>query len=574
MSPFGKLGEAEVEVRLDNKELDKDIKKVGNRLEDQGDKIGRKAGRRITGGIGRGLKGAAGGLASGTFGIFKKVGAAAAKGFAVAFTAAVALTAGSIAGITRKFIDLNRELREVSVRTGIAKDELEILRRTFEHLGSENALEGVVDSAQEFSLRLNEMTKEGYKLDALLQQLGLSGERLRMMTPTDAVMELIAALQGLENQQERNLIADETMGGSWEYIAGVLGVSNDEMLALIDHYRALNPHLGAALAQAERISNGFDYFRDRVGAAAQELMVVFGPAIEWFIAIMVQTVPAAIGTVPAALRDAIEYFRTVIVPGFMDNTGQLTGALGALNTFMTGIFMGDWKLAWHGIEDLAVLGINSIITATEDLVNSFVKSINKMLESIETSINSVLQKTASLGIIGQLPRLKQFAEGGTLKLKRVPEVSLRRAAPQGRGGDSGMSPPPPPGPGEKVRPQGDILLQMLDHIADPSSPTPYWFDKIFDPAGINKAKLNRSAAGAGIVGARQVIPAKAVMEAEAEKAKKKARERSKAKPCVEVKQPIILDESEWTKRITDAQRLGDRMDYVQDNAMSCDQLYN
>ena len=115
--PLGKLGEAEVDVRLNNDQLDKDSKRAGKKVTSRFGRIGKAAGRAFT------------------------IGA----GAIVAVLAGAAAAALKMAG---HFSKLNRELKTAASRTGIAKDELQVLRNVAERLGSEDGLEGVTDSAR------------------------------------------------------------------------------------------------------------------------------------------------------------------------------------------------------------------------------------------------------------------------------------------------------------------------------------------------------------------------------------------------------------------------------------------
>ena len=122
--------------------------------------------------------------------------------------------AGAVGALVVKYTALNNELKTAAARTGMAKDELHVLRNVAEKLGSEDGLEGVTDSAQELSLRLQEVTKDGFRTDEALHQIGLTSEDLRTKTPTEALYAVIEGLQGIENQQQKNWLADELMGGS------------------------------------------------------------------------------------------------------------------------------------------------------------------------------------------------------------------------------------------------------------------------------------------------------------------------------------------------------------------------
>lgn len=546
--PLGKLGEAEVEVRLDNSKIKKDAKEAGDIVEREGKKAGNRAGQKMGGGIGRGLKRFVPSAKNLVMNVFGGLGKLASTAFSAAFKVGVA-GVGAVIGttllITKKFRDLNDELKSVAARTGIARDELHLLRNVAERLGSEDGLEGIVDSAQELALRLNDLTEEGYRADQALTQLGLSGEELRNKAPTEALLDTIKALQGVEDQQQRNLLADELFGGSWEKIAGILGVSVEEFENLIDVQREHNGHLQDALIQADRISNGWQYLKDQMSSATQQLFATFGPAIEWLIATLLLALPA-IGSIPSAFRDALIYFRDTILPNFKDDTGNLIGIFQSINEFLTGIWMGDWERAWRGIQNIAI-----------DAVNYMLESIDKYIHAIRQVVLLTSLATGNLGLMAAVRDLipEDFTVGRMVK--KTPNQGLPLSEEELFAREMGM---------DRMQGGGEpksVLESMLDRAIEGESNIPYWFDTIFAPPGSLAAGHTPNYGGV----TRGIERGIALAEKE-EKAKK-----AKAKRPIMFKDNIIADDTKLAKMVAGAEHLNDRTDYVSDTPTGWQDIY-
>ena len=93
-------------------------------------------------------------------------------------TAGITAIAGAIIGSIKKVVELERELRPMLARSGLAAESLQVLRIAAERLGSEDGLEGVTDGVQELRLRLAEAVQDGTgPAVAAFNKLGLASER-------------------------------------------------------------------------------------------------------------------------------------------------------------------------------------------------------------------------------------------------------------------------------------------------------------------------------------------------------------------------------------------------------------
>ena len=77
---------------------------------------------------------------------------AALPGPAKAVAAGIALVGFALAKMVGRIVDVEKALRPMVERSGLASDSLQLLAKAAEVAGSEDGLEGVTDSAQELQL--------------------------------------------------------------------------------------------------------------------------------------------------------------------------------------------------------------------------------------------------------------------------------------------------------------------------------------------------------------------------------------------------------------------------------------
>ena len=110
-------------------------------------------------------------------GSFKLFGTAAKLGIGVAVTALAGLVTSF--GLTLKgIVDVEKELRPMIERSRFGAESLQVLSETATRAGSEDGLEGIVDTAQELQLQLGEIALAGKsRAQPALESLGLSAAK-------------------------------------------------------------------------------------------------------------------------------------------------------------------------------------------------------------------------------------------------------------------------------------------------------------------------------------------------------------------------------------------------------------
>ena len=150
-----------------------------------------------------------------------------------AATVGIGFLTTAIVGSIKKVADLEKELRPMLERSGLAAESLQVLRIAAERLGSEDGLEGVTDSVQELQLRLAEAVQDGTgPAVAAFDKLGLSSEDLINKSPEESFIAVITALQNMESEAGKKFLADELMGGSSEKLSGIINANSEAFAAL------------------------------------------------------------------------------------------------------------------------------------------------------------------------------------------------------------------------------------------------------------------------------------------------------------------------------------------------------
>ena len=168
---------------------------------------------------------------------FKAVGSKALKAVGTAakgLVIGVGLAAAAFGvSLVKSLIDTEAALRPMVERSRIGAESLQVLAEAATRAGSEDGLEGVVDSAQELQLQLGELALTGAARaeDALLS-LGLVSEKLQTQTPEEAFRAVLEELQKIPNVANRAIAAEEIFGGTSEKLAGIINLTTAEFAAL------------------------------------------------------------------------------------------------------------------------------------------------------------------------------------------------------------------------------------------------------------------------------------------------------------------------------------------------------
>ena len=382
------LGNALLKLGVDRKGLDEGLKGAEKRTDQFGKKAEKSTGK-ISKGFGK-IKGSIVGSSAQipVFGglISKVLGAASAGPIGLATAGLVAMGAAVAAGVT-KVANLEKELRPMIARSGIAGEQLQVLAEAAKRAGSEDGLDGVTDGSQELQLRLAELVQDGTgPAGAAFGKLGLSSEDLIDKSPEEAFLATVEALQGVTSAADKKFLADELMGGSSEKLSGILNLTSEEFAALTDNVRE-----NADIVSNEGLESGREF-----NGLMTEMKDVMGKAMttigENFLPIILDLVDAFRDIYPE-IKPLVDMVGNTLKTAFQ--------TLASLLKIVAAVLRGDFAGAWREIKLLVLNVVESIIAQVESLIeflpdkfvpDSWEKGVKDARAAINAEMDSMKEK--------------------------------------------------------------------------------------------------------------------------------------------------------------------------------------
>ena len=371
-----------------------------------------------------------------------------------ALTAGIGAFAVGLGAAVAKVTAVERELRPMIERSGIAGESLQVLSRAATELGSQDGLDGVADSSQELQLRLAEVVQDGTgPAVAAFQKLGLSAEELVAKSPEQSFRDTVTALQAVNNEADRKFLADELMGGSSERLAGVLNVTAEEFAALTARISEQSDIISdEGLASAREFGVEWSELKSSLGSVAttigtgllpiltnmirvirNDIIPVFRniflpiwealkPAIsDLFSVISNDLLPALKG-----IWDAVAPFVLPVLKALVNILGgALKAAIGVVSgalKVVAGILTGDWSAAWQGVKKM-------VFSALKGVINIYNNTIGKIPGMAQVDLDKLEQKFLGLGETakkatkeGVEPIAKGVEQAGTASQAAAPEI--------------------------------------------------------------------------------------------------------------------------------------------------------
>lgn len=142
---------------------------------------------------------------------------------------------------------------------------------------------------------------------------------------------------------------------------------------------------------------------DLVGMILPPLIELIG----WLIGVAIVPLQLAMDALIPIITGVVNALSTYLVP-IIDT---IMGVLGGLITFLTGVFTGNWEMAWKGVQDIFSAiwdGVQNIakgaINAIIDLINGVIGGINGMTGALSDATGGAINLQ-----IGEIPRLADGA---------------------------------------------------------------------------------------------------------------------------------------------------------------------
>lgn len=221
-------------------------------------------------------------------------------------TGPIAALGGGMLALATKTGNYADELLDMEQQTGISTDTLQEFRRVTTEAGvSQDAL---ARASEGLTRRLRGMEDGGGRSAEAMESLGISitdsEGNIRSM---DALMpEVITSLQQMENETQRNAIANDLLGRGMKELAPVLGMSAEETQALREEAHEMGLVMGTDALQSANA------FRKEMDGLKQEFGVLFREV--------------AMNIIPIFQDTLLPLFRDNLMPVIMN----LAGTIGTL----------------------------------------------------------------------------------------------------------------------------------------------------------------------------------------------------------------------------------------------------
>ncbi len=139
---------------------------------------------------------------------------------------------------------------------------------------------------------------------------------------------------------------------------------------------------------------------------------VLEPLGKWIIDVFVQSFANAFSQIGDVFNNALN-----LISGVID--GIMETLIGVIN-FITGVFTGDWKLAWDGVLAIFKGIVNTIISLFEGMINFIVSSMNSLLGGINIGIGAVGGLFGKDWNIPEIPpvEIPRLAQGAVIPANR------------------------------------------------------------------------------------------------------------------------------------------------------------
>ena len=298
---------------------------------------------------------------------FRAVGRAA-KVLGLITIGALGAFAGSIAAGVKGLVEYEKELRPAIERSRIGAEALQLLAEAAERAGSEDGLEGIVDSSQELQLQLGEIAAAGKsRATPALEALGLVAAKLQAQEPEAAFRAVLEALQQIPNVADRAIAAEEIFGGTSEKLAGIVNLTTKEFAALEAEVAATTDiWSGETLDAAKEFDQELENLRTDLLRGTNAIVAGLVPALVsiagW---IRAEGLPAFNRFKDDALVPAEAYMTGTLIPAFQNLVAWLQEnvppAMEAVSAFVTGTLVPAFERVSAWITGTGVPAVQALI---------------------------------------------------------------------------------------------------------------------------------------------------------------------------------------------------------------------
>jgi hypothetical protein len=117
------------------------------------------------------------------------------------------------------------------------------------------------------------------------------------------------------------------------------------------------------------------------------------PLVSWFMTYLWPIIAGAMSLIITNIRSSFDFVISVFGNAFVmiaGIVGAIITQLGGIIQFITGVFTGNWKLAWEGIKTIFKSIFESIGAIVKGVVNTVIDFINMMIRAVAAGLNAVI----------------------------------------------------------------------------------------------------------------------------------------------------------------------------------------
>lgn len=345
----------------------------------------------------------------------KRVGGqltSAGKTMTKGFTAPILGVGTALLAGANKMGNMADELLDLSAITGMSTDALQEWRHVADVAGVSQ--DAVADSARRMTQRMEGLSEQSDENSEMFEKLGISHDRwVNSMDQDERMHSVISSLADMDDEMERNILAQEFFGRGWTDLAPILDSTSGELDALRGDAHELNKVIG------EESLNEANDFRIEMAALKDEFMVVGREILTNFMPILRDEILPLIRdhVVPFVTRLAdglgslVEWFTNLspgmqgVVAGFialLAAIGPIMGVLGPLITLVGALATAKWALMIPILLKVAAfLAIIAVIVLVivywEQLLEFIMKFIEAVIKGLAYLVEMIWEWLAEKG---------------------------------------------------------------------------------------------------------------------------------------------------------------------------------
>ena len=204
-------------------------------------------------------------------------------GAAVGLGTAIAAIEKALAGITIESASTATEIKNTSDVVNMSIESIQLWDYVLKSVGSSmQEAQGDLSAFQEKIMEASEGAGEAFEM---FGKLGVSvTDQNGNLRDTESVLsDVVAALQTMQNETERNAISSTLLGGTGEKLIPIYEQNAESLQALMDKKREMGILTGEEIEKLDAVSKALIDYEERCKSAGDLLAQDFAPSLKMFI---------------------------------------------------------------------------------------------------------------------------------------------------------------------------------------------------------------------------------------------------------------------------------------------------